>query len=84
MGLLNFKNPGAVAVGIILLVVAIQVMVEVLPDLITAIINISEISNLSFSSFFSAGGVVLLLLSVGILLAIFKILGFGMGKGGMK
>ena len=80
MGLLNFKSPGAIATGIILLVVAITVMVEVLPSLITAMINISQIDNLAFASFFSAGGVVLLLLSVGVLLAIFKILGFGSGK----
>ena len=80
MGLLNFKSPGAVATGIIMLVVAILVMVTVLPQLITALINISTIENLAFANFFASGGVVLLLLSVGILIAIFKILGFGSGK----
>jgi cell division protein FtsX len=80
MGLINLKSPSGIAVGVIMLVVAIQIMVAVLPDLITAFGNISTISGLSFASFFASGGVVLLLLSVAILIGVFSMRGFGGNK----
>ena len=77
----NLKDPKKLIVGVILLVVAIQVLVALLPTLITSIINISGISNLSFGSFFAANGIVLLMLSVAILLGILAILGLGKASG---
>ena len=76
----NITNPRAMIVGIILLVVGIQVAVQLLPTLITAIVNLSTISNLGFASFFSAGGIVLLMLGVAVLLAVLGILGLGGSK----
>jgi len=80
MSLINLKNPKGIAVGVIMLVVAITILTQVLPELIGAIVNLSGISNLAFASFFGAGGVVLLLLSISILIAIFNMLGMGGGK----
>ena len=76
----NITNPRAMIVGIILLVVGIQVAVQLLPTLIVAIVNLSTISNLGFASFFSAGGIVLLMLGVAVLLAVLGILGLGGSK----
>lgn len=76
----KLKSPDGMAVGVIMLVVAIQILVQVLPELINSFINLSNVSNLSFASFFGANGVVLLLMSVAILIAIFGFLGVR-GKG---
>ena len=80
MGLIKFNNPSAIAIGIIMLVVGVQILVQVLPTLITAFTNLSGVANLSFASFFGTGGVVLILLSVAVLVGVFKMLGFGGGK----
>lgn len=74
------RNVGGMVLGIVFAIVTLQVLVEILPDFITAIINLSTISNLSFSGFFAGGGVVLLLLSVAILIGIFKLIGVGGGS----
>lgn len=81
MGVMDkITNPKAMIVGLIMLVVGIQVAAQLLPTLITAIINISGISNLGFASFFAANGIVLLMLGVAVLLAILGILGLGESK----
>ena len=77
MGLIKFSSPTGIAIGVIMLVVAIQVMVSVLPTLIVAFGNISTVANLPFASFFATGGVVLLLLGLAVLIAVFKMIGFG-------
>lgn len=78
----NVKKPADFAVTIIMLTVALQIAVQTLPTLITAFINLSNVSNLSFSSFFAANGVALLMLSVAILIGIFAALGLKKGRGG--
>jgi hypothetical protein len=80
MALIDLKNPKTMITGLLLIVVAMQILVSQLPSVITSIINLSQISNLGFSSFFASGGVVLLMLGVAVALAIFGMLGFG-GKG---
>ena len=76
----KMAKPEQMAIRVIMLVVAIQILVQVLPELITSFINLSTVSNLSFASFFAANGVVLLLVSVAILVAVFGFLGIRGGK----
>ncbi len=65
-GNMNLGKPLTVTFGIIGLVVLIKVLVATLPELITALVNISTIANLPFADFFSAGGVGLLILGVSV------------------
>jgi len=76
----NFSDPGKMITTIILLVIALQVIVQTVPTVIAAIINMSTISNLSFASFFAANGVVLLGLSAAIVLGILAVFGLAKGK----
>jgi len=59
-----------IILGVILISVLLQIIVDVLPTLITAITNISAVPNFAYASFFSGTGIVLKLLSVGLLIAL--------------
>lgn len=64
--------------GLILLIIAFTAAAEVLPDVATASAAINA-TGLPLASFFAAGGIVLLALMAGLLMAVLKI--FGIGKG---
>lgn len=81
MGIINIKNPKQMITGILLVVIAVSILPVLLPTLITNIINLSTISNLSFASFFASGGVVLLMVSVAVVLAILGVFLGGKGAG---
>lgn len=81
MGLVtSMNNPKALIMAIIFFVVGIQILVATLPDIITGLINISQIENLGFASFFASNGVALLLVGVAVLLGVLGFLGLGGGK----
>lgn len=75
MGLMNIKSGEDVIRSGILLLVGLSVLVQILPDVIAAIINFSTIANMPFSSFFAANGAALLMLGAGVLFAIFGAIG---------
>ena len=77
MSLINFSNPKAMVGGFIALIIGVELLVQFLPDVIGGIINLSGISNLAFSNFFAGGGIVLILVSVGILYGFLKMTGTG-------
>ena len=72
MSLVNFKNPDAIVNTAVMVVVAILVLVAVLPTLIEGIGNLSTVSGLQFTSFYGTGGIVLLVLSAVVLMAVLK------------
>ena len=76
----QFNNPGKIVQSIVMLVIAFSIMVGALPTLITSIINMSQISNLGFSSFFAANGIILLGLGAAVILGTLGVLGLGKGK----
>ena len=76
----NITNPDHMIRAIIMLVLGIGILAGSLGSVVTGIINISNIANLGFSSFFSAGGIVLLGLGAAVVLAILGALGLSGSK----
>ena len=60
-------------VGIILVIVLFIVLAELIPEFITAVTSIGDITDLPFASFFGAGGIIVILLVVAIVLVALKI-----------
>ncbi len=79
-GIKTLSNPMAL-IGILIGVsILISVAVAVFPTIIQSMIDLSTLGNFSFGSFFETGGVMILILSAIILLAILAIFGVkGMG-----
>ena len=76
----QLKNPSGLIKTILLIVLASNVLVVALPLLLTAMINISNISNLSFASFFAAGGIVFLAISMAIVIGLLGWFGLSGGS----
>ena len=73
----SMKSPAGAVNTIILFVVVLLLLVELLPEAINAIVQLSVVPNLGFSGFYEAGGVALIVLGAAVLLAIFGLIGFG-------
>jgi len=76
----DFSSGEGMIKSFILVYVAFNILLTLLPQFITYLINISTIENMAFASFFEAGGVVMILLSAGLLYAIMGIFGLGKSK----
>jgi len=76
----NLKNPSTLITSIVMLVIAVSILAQALPTVITAVINISQVSNLGFASFFEANGIILLALGAAVLLGVLGVLGIGKSK----
>jgi len=74
-GKLDLSNPGVLISMFIGVSIAVQVITTVFPDLIAELVSLASLGNFSFATFFSTGGIVLLILSAVILFGIFAILG---------
>lgn len=81
MGLMkSMKSPTSAVNTVILFVVVLLLLVELLPEATSAIIQLSTVPNLGFSGFYESGGVALIVLGAAVLIGIFALIGFGGGK----
>jgi len=71
MAMFDIKNPHDMIRNVMLVVVGILVLVALVPTLISALTNLSDVGDLEFASFFAAGGAIQIALGAAILLMIF-------------
>ncbi len=70
MALIDLKNPKGMLTGIVLFVVALAFLPVLVPIALVAIVNLSTIANMPFSSFFASGGAVVLAFGAAIVLGV--------------
>lgn len=75
MGLKVLANPIALVGILITLSILISVATNLFPTIITQFVSLSTLANFSFSDFFGAGGVMIIIVSAIILLSVLGIFG---------
>lgn len=81
---IKWDSPSSIIGGMIALLVVIPIILLAFPEITTGLINLSQLSDFKFASFFESGGVAFILLSVGVLAGIFGYFGYKILKGGSK
>lgn len=74
-----WQSPGAMIGVLILALVLVEFIKTLYPLLLTGLVGLGGMDNFTFSGLFSAGGLVQIVLSAGILVAVLVLLGIKMG-----
>ena len=75
----DMKNPWSLITLLVVAYLAIEVVVIIFPLLVAKIVALGALGNFTFASFFSATGLITLIMSAAILIGILSIMGVKTG-----
>ena len=83
-GNLDLSNPTVLISMFIGVSIAVKMIVEIFPDLISSLVSLSTMGNFSFGSFFASDGIIQLIVSAIVLFGVFALIGIKMTSGAKR